>query len=182
VSQVPCVLICQNNHWAISIPTSRQTASETYAIKARAYGIPGVRVDGNDVLAVYAVVKRAVDRARRGGGPTFIEAFTYRIGAHSTSDDPSRYRDQAEVDAWLEKDPLVRLRRHLEHLGVWKDEDETKLEKELNQEIAHAIAEVEAAGSPGRETLFDDVHAEMPWHLRDQRDELLGLPPAPKTH
>jgi len=179
VFRVPCVLICQNNHWAISVPTSRQTASATIAVKGRAYGVPSLRVDGNDVLAVYKAVGEAVERARSGGGPTFIEALTYRIGAHSSSDDPTRYRSQEEVDVWLKRDPLLRLRRHLVHAKLIDDASDAALEQELNQEIAAAIAEVEPLGPPARETLFEDVYAETPWHLREQRDELLKTPPAP---
>jgi pyruvate dehydrogenase E1 component alpha subunit/2-oxoisovalerate dehydrogenase E1 component alpha subunit len=179
VYRVPCVLVCQNNHWAISVPTARQTASQTIAIKGRAYGIPSVRVDGNDVLAVYHAVSEAAARARGGGGPTFIEALTYRIGAHSTSDDPTRYRSQAEVEAWMKRDPLARLRAHLVHLGLLDDAADTALEQELNAEIAAAVAEVEALGPPARETLFDDVYAERPWNLEEQRAELLKTPPAP---
>jgi pyruvate dehydrogenase E1 component alpha subunit len=179
VFRVPCVLICQNNHWAISVPTARQTASPTLAIKGRAYGVPSVRVDGNDVLAVYAAVSEAVARARSGAGPTFIEAVTYRIGAHSTSDDPTRYRSQEEVESWMKRDPLARLHRHLAHTGLLDDDADAALERELNAEIAAAITEVEAFGAPPRETLFDDVYAELPWHLTEQRDELLRAPPAP---
>jgi pyruvate dehydrogenase E1 component alpha subunit len=179
VYQAPCVLICQNNHWAISVPTARQTASQTIAVKGRAYGIPSVRVDGNDVLAVHRVVSEAAARARGGGGPTFIEALTYRIGAHSTSDDPTRYRAQSEVEAWMKRDPLARLRAHAVHLGLLDDAADAALEQELNAEIAAAVAEVEALGPPARETLFDDVYAELPWNLEDQRAELAKTPPAP---
>jgi pyruvate dehydrogenase E1 component alpha subunit len=179
VFKVPCVLICQNNHWAISVPTARQTASASIAIKGRAYGIPSVRVDGNDVLAVYRAVSEAVTRGRSGGGPTFIEALTYRIGAHSTSDDPSRYRAQEEVDRWTLRDPLLRLRRHLVAQGLIDDAIDAGLEAELNAEIAAAVAEVEALGPPPRETIFEDVYADLPWHLRDQREELLRCPRAP---
>ena len=179
VYKAPCVLICQNNHWAISVPTARQTASATIAVKGRAYGVPSVRVDGNDVLAVHAVVSAAVDRARSGGGPTFIEALTYRIGAHSTSDDPTRYRSEQEVDIWMKRDPLLRLRRHLVARGLTDEAADGALEEELNAEIAAAITDVEGLGPPGRETIFDDVYEELPWHLREQRDELLGCPPAP---
>jgi len=182
VFQVPCVIVCQNNHWAISVPASRQSASETFAVKGRAYGVPSLRVDGNDVLAVYAGVKTAVDRARAGGGPTFIEALTYRIGAHSTSDDPTRYRSQDEVDAWLLKDPQERLRKHLEVLGAWSDDQEDALEKVLNDEIGAAIAAVEHAAPPSRASLFEDVYAELPWHLKDQQAELLANIEAPKIH
>lgn len=179
VFRVPCVIICQNNHWAISVPSSRQTASATMAVKGRAYGIPSVRVDGNDVVAVYRAVSEAAERARTGGGPTFIETLTYRVGAHSTSDDPTRYRSQDEVDLWMKRDPLLRLRRHLEMRGLVDDASDTALEQELNAQIAAAIAEVEALGAPARETLFEDVYAELPWHLAEQRAELLRTPPAP---
>jgi pyruvate dehydrogenase E1 component alpha subunit len=179
VFRAPCVLICQNNHWSISVPSSRQTASKTIAIKARAYGVPGVRVDGNDVLAVFRAVSDAVNAARSGQGPTFIECVTYRIGAHSTSDDPTRYRSDEEVQRWAKRDPIDKLRRHLVYLGVLGDELDRTLEQEIEAEISAAIAQVEKLGPPARETLFDDVYATPPWHIQEQRDELLGLPPAP---
>ena len=179
VYKVPCVMICQNNHFAISVPSKQQTASKTFAIKGRAYGVPSIRIDGNDVLAVYHAVSQALARARRGEGPTFIEALTYRIGAHSTSDDPTRYRSQEEVDEWLERDPVKATRRYLVKQGLMDDAREQALEEELNAEIAAAIREAEAHPMPGRETLFDDVYAELPWHLREQRDLLMGLDPAP---
>ncbi len=177
--QVPAVLVCQNNHWSISVPTAKQTASKTLAVKGRAYGIRSVRVDGNDLLAVYKVLSDAAARARHGEGPTFVEALTYRIGAHSTSDDPSRYRSDAEVESWKKKDPVDRLAKHLRLLGVVDDALETQLEAELTDEIATAVREVEASGAPARESLFDDVYLEMPAHLRAQRADLLSLPPAP---
>ncbi len=180
VFRVPCVLICQNNHWAISVPSSRQTASPTIAVKGRAYGIPSVRVDGNDVLAVWGAVSKAAERARNGEGPTFIEALTYRIGAHSTSDDPSLYRSQQEVDTWLKRDPLLRLRRHLEVRGLLDEAKDAELEARMSEEIAQAIALAEPLAAPARETLFDDVYAEMPWHLAEQRDQFLRTPPAPR--
>jgi pyruvate dehydrogenase E1 component alpha subunit len=181
VFQVPCVLVCQNNQFAISVPGARQTASATIAVKGHAYGVPSMRVDGNDVLAVYKAVKDAADLARAGGGPTFVECLTYRIGAHSTSDDPTRYRSQAEVDAWTKKDPIDRFRRYLVASGLLDDEQDAALEKEIHDEIGKAIATVEPAPNPDRATIFDDVYAELPWHLREQRDELLAAPPAP-TH
>ena len=181
VFKVPCVIICQNNHWAISVPGSRQTASKTYAMKGRAYGVPSLRVDGNDLLAVWGAVRDAAAKARAGGGPTFIEALTYRIGAHSTSDDPTRYRAQSEVDAWLLKDPLARLRKHLVMKGLVDDACDAALEAELNAEIARAITEVEPMAAPDRDTIFDDVYAELPWHLAEQREELRRTPPA-KPH
>lgn len=181
VYRVPCVTICQNNHWAISVPASKQSASETFAVKGRAYGVPSYRVDGNDLLAVYDVVKRCVDAARDGAGPSYIECVTYRIGAHSSSDDPTRYRSQEEVDAWIAKDPKKRLEAHLVHRGLWDASKEDALEKELNAEIGAAIVEVEKHEPPARETLFDDVYGAEPWHLREQRAELMAHPPAPKA-
>ena len=179
VFRTPCVLVCQNNHWAISVPAARQSASATFAIKGRAYGVPSVRIDGNDVLAVYGALRTALARARAGGGPTFIESVTYRIGAHSTSDDPTRYRSQDEVDEWMRRDPLARLRAHLEHRGLVDEASDDVLERELNAEIAAAIQAVESAPAPARATLFDDVYADLPWHLREQRRELLEGPVAP---
>ncbi len=175
----PAVLVCQNNHWSISVPTARQTAARTIAVKGRAYGMRSVRVDGNDLLAMYKVLTDAADRARRGEGPTFVEALTYRIGAHSTSDDPTRYRADAEVLAWKKKDPVDRLAKHLRLLGLIDDSHEAKLDEELSAEIGVAVNEVEALGAPARESLFDDVYAEVPQHLRDERAELMAMPPAP---
>jgi pyruvate dehydrogenase E1 component alpha subunit/2-oxoisovalerate dehydrogenase E1 component alpha subunit len=181
VWKAPCVLVCQNNHWSISVPTSKQTASPTIAVKARAYGIPGLRVDGNDLLAMHRAMTGAIDRARNGGGPTFIEAVTYRMGAHSTSDDPTRYRAQAEVDAWAKKDPLDRLRRHLVHRGLVTDASDATLDAELTAEIAAAIDAVESLPPPARESLLQDVFAEPTWNLREQMAELSRTRPAP-TH
>ena len=176
--KAPAVLVCQNNHWSISVPTARQTAARTIAVKGRAYGIPSVRVDGNDLLAVYAVLQQATERARRGEGPTFIEALTYRIGAHSTSDDPTRYRSDEEVDGWKKKDPVLRLSRHLRVIGAIDDAFEKALDAELAEEIAEAIKSVEELPPPDRATLFDDVYAKEPWHLKEQRVLLATLPPA----
>src|SRR3954463_14137835 len=121
VQNAPVVFFCQNNQWAISEPNDRQTRIPLYK-RAAGFGFPGIRVDGNDVLAVYAVTKAALDNARQGGGPTFIEAFTYRMGAHTTSDDPTRYRVSAEVEVWKERDPISRLKAHLVANGM-ADED-----------------------------------------------------------
>lgn len=179
VHQTPSVIVCQNNGWSISVPTSKQTASPTIAVKGLAYGVPSVRVDGNDVLAVYEVLREAFERARSGGGPTFVECVTYRIGAHSTSDDPTRYRTQAEVDRWQRRDPVERFHRWLAARGLTDDARRAAIEAELDAEIVQVIKEVEALPPPSRESLFDDVYAELPWHLREQRAELLALPPAP---
>jgi pyruvate dehydrogenase E1 component alpha subunit len=181
VFRVPCVIVCQNNHWAISVPSSKQTASATFAMKGRAYGVPAMRVDGNDLLAVYRVMREAIDRARSGGGPTFVEALTYRMGAHSSSDDPTRYRAQSEVDLWAQRDPIQRLRRHLFHRELLDEAKDEALDEALTAEISAAITEVEALGPPARETLFEDVYAELPWHLAEQRAEVLSSPPPTGT-
>lgn len=178
VFKVPAILVCQNNHWAISVPSSAQTAAPTFASKAVAYGIPGVRVDGNDVLAVYKAMTDAAARARRGEGATFIESVTYRIGAHSSSDDPSRYRTQDEVDAWIRKDPVERFQRYMAARGLHDDAREEALVAELDAEIRAAIAEAEAAAPVARETLFEDVYASAPWHLAEQAQHCSQLPPA----
>lgn len=172
VFQAPVVLICQNNGWAISVPVSAQTASATIAVKARAYGMPGVRVDGNDLLAVYASTAEAVERARSGGGPTFLELVTYRRLGHSSSDDPSRYRDEAEVKEWERKDPVLRFRRHLEKKRLWDDRREREASDSIAAEIATAVREAEAAPPPPLETLVEHVFAEVPARLRDELDEV----------
>jgi pyruvate dehydrogenase E1 component alpha subunit len=170
--KVPAVFVCQNNQWAISTPLSLQTVSETIAVKGLAYGIPSLRVDGNDVLAMYAAVKEAVDRARGGQGPTFIEALTYRLGAHSSSDDPTRYRDEAEPEAWRGKDPLVRFKKWLADTKVLPGDDEAALAADLEQEIREAIAAEEQAPRPPLESLITDVYKEPNWILKEQLAEL----------
>ena len=172
VYRAPVVFVCQNNHWSISVRVDRQTASESIAIKARAYGFHGVQVDGNDVEAVYAASAAAVAHARAGGGPTLIEALTYRIGAHSSSDDPTRYRDQNEVDQWVARDPLERAFERLVALGQWAPPRDEALRETLRAEIHAATQEAEAQPPLPAESLFDDVYSHEPWHLAEQRREL----------
>lgn len=168
VWKVPLVLFCQNNGWAISVPTHLQTASPSIAARATAFGFEGVQVDGNDLLATYAVTKQALEKARAGGGPTLIEALTYRVGPHSTSDDPSAYRDDAEVAPWRERDPITIFESQLEALDFW-DEDFGALVRESCQaELQEAARRAEEAGPPSIATMFDEVYAEMPWHIREQ--------------
>ena len=181
VFKAPVVFVCQNNHWAISVPTSKQTASESIAVKAQAYGFPGLKVDGNDAVAVYLAVKQAADRARSGGGPTLVECETYRIGAHSSSDDPTRYRDEREVEQWRKRDPLELFRGRLQAWGLWGARDEDELRARTLEEVNAAIAEAEKKPDPPRESLFEDVYARAPWSLREQREELLATPPAPRA-
>jgi len=170
VYRPPVVFLCQNNGWAISVPVRMQTASATLAVKARAYGLPGVRVDGNDLLAVHAATAAAVDRARSGGGPALIEFVTYRRLGHSSSDDPSRYRDEAEVAAWERKDPLVLLRRHLQRRRLWDDAREAAATDAVGEQVAAAVREAEAAPPPALETLVQHVVDGVPRHLRAQLD------------
>lgn len=172
VWKAPVVFVCQNNQWAISVPVGKQTASETLAVKAIAYGMPGVRVDGNDVLACYVAAKAAVDRARAGGGPTFIECLTYRLGGHSSSDDPTKYRDENEAKAWELKDPLLRHKAWLVARGEWSEAREEAFLAEAGKQITDAIAAVEAAPPPALDTLFRDVYATLPPHLLDQQRRL----------
>lgn len=173
VFKAPVVFFCQNNQWAITVPLKSQTASESIAIKAKAYGFEGVRVDGNDVLAVYTAVRAALAKARCGGGPTLIEALTYRMGAHSTSDDPRRYRDDGVVEPWRDRDPLERIESYLRERG-WLDDDGLKtMQAEIDQEIEDAIVSAEAQPPPEPESLFEDILAQPTARLLEQRAELL---------
>ncbi|MFO7245466.1 MAG: pyruvate dehydrogenase (acetyl-transferring) E1 component subunit alpha [Thermaerobacter sp.] len=174
VFKAPVVLFCQNNHYAISVPLERQTASRTIAQKAVAYGFPGVRVDGNDVLAVYAVTREAVERARRGEGPTLIEAVTYRYGPHTTADDPTRYRTADEVKEWQERrDPIMRFRRFLESRGLWSEAQEEELQERLRERAAEVVRKAENYPKPEPTNMFDYMYAELPWNLKEQREALL---------
>ncbi len=175
VFQVPAVFFCQNNQWAISVPLSHQTRSESLAVKAIAYGMPGVQVDGNDLLAVIAVTREAVERARRGGGPTFIEAVTFRMGGHSSSDDPTRYREKDLVETWEKRDPVNRLRAFLRAKGTLQDGVEEKWVEEINAEITQAITAAEALPPPAIETMFTDVYREMPKHLEEQMKYAIAM-------
>lgn len=168
VYKTPCIFFCRNNGWSISVPTERQTASESIAIKAEAYGIAGVQCDGNDVFAVHRTVREAIDRARRGEGATLIEALTYRVGAHSTSDDPRGYRKEAEVEPWRSKDPLPRFRQALEARGLWSAAEEAQEIETIEADIKRAVEAAEKKGPPTLESLFDEVYAERPWHLEEQ--------------
>jgi pyruvate dehydrogenase E1 component alpha subunit len=175
VLKAPVVLVCQNNGWAISVPRTSQTASETLAQKAVAYGIVGRLVDGNDVLAMYREVRAALDRARAGEGPTLIEALTYRYGPHSTADDPKRYRSSAELTDWQDtRDPLLRLRVYLESQGMWDETKQKALEEELRAEVATLVTAglTEPVQSP--ESLFDQVYETASPLLEEQRREMLA--------
>lgn len=168
----PVVFFCQNNQWAISVPTSRQT-TVPLAQRAAGFGFPGVRVDGNDVLAVHAVTQDALQRARDGEGPTLVEAVTYRMGAHTTSDDPSRYRDAAETERWRERDPIARVETYLRGVGTpqsWFDDLEREAEA-LGEEMREACRSLP---EPDLAELFDLVHVDEHPELAAQKAELLA--------
>lgn len=174
VYRAPCVFFVQNNQWAISVPVEHQMAGPSIAHRAIGYGMPGVRVDGNDVLACYAVMAEAAERARHGGGPTLIEAITYRMGPHTTSDDPTRYRSAAAVEEWAARDPIARYRTYLQAAGVWSE----RLEERVTARSKRLCAELRDAvvGAPDLDPaeMFDHVYAEITPDLEKQRDRLLA--------
>jgi 2-oxoisovalerate dehydrogenase E1 component alpha subunit len=174
VYRAPCVFFVQNNQWAISVPVSHQMAAPSIAHRAIGYGMPGIRVDGNDVLACFAVVAEAAERARAGGGPTLIEAITYRLGPHTTSDDPTRYRSQEEVDHWLARDPIPRYRTYLQSVGVWNERLEERVShrsERLRTELRESVV-----GAPDFDVaeMFDTVYHDITPALAEQRDQLLA--------
>ena len=181
VFRVPCVFVCQNNQWAISTPAARQSNTRTFAERALAYAMPAERLDGNDVCGLYLAFQRAAARARTGLGPTFLECVTYRTGPHSTSDDPSLYRSEAEVSEWRARHPIARLASSLESQGALSAAHGRALDDELRVELDAALELAEAAPPPPRASLFDDVYAELPGHLLEQRQELF-TPAKPFAH
>ena len=172
VFNTPCVFYVQNNQWAISVPLRRQTVAPSIAHKAIGYGIPGIRVDGNDPLACYAVMAEAADRARSGGGPTLIEAITYRLGPHTTSDDPTRYRTQQELDQWTALDPVPRYAAYLRNVGLWTD----RLGERVTARAQRLRAELRDStfGAPDIDVdeVFSTVYAEITPELQAQRRAL----------
>ena len=171
VFRTPNVFICYDNQFAISVPRSRQTASATIAQKALDYGFPGVVVDGNDVLAVLGTVREAVGRARAGEGPTLIEALTYRLADHTTSDDATKYREAADVAAWEKKDPIERLRLNLASRGLWDEAYEKDVRRSASERVEKAVAEAEAMPPASIEDLFAFTYASMPPGLAAQLAE-----------
>jgi pyruvate dehydrogenase E1 component alpha subunit len=170
VWHVPVIFVCQNNQWAISVPLKKQTNARTIAQKALAYGFPGIQVDGNDVLAVYAASRDAVEKARAGDGPTLIECVTYRLGVHTTADDPTKYRSDEEVKAWEQKDPLTRFRAYLEKKKLL----DGSVEEEVDEEIARAVERFEAMPPADPLGMFDHAYAELPQGVAAERAELAG--------
>ena len=176
VFKTATVFFCVNNQWAISTPLSKQMATETIAEKAAGYGMPGVRIDGFDPLACYQATREALDRGRNGGGPTLIEAFCYRIGAHGTADDPRLYRDEAEAERWRPLEPVSRFSGFLRRQGVLDDQTEEQLRAEAKATIAEAVKEMEAIEQPGLEILFDSVYASgRPWMFEEGLAELASV-------
>jgi len=171
---LPVVFVCQNNQWAISTPVAGQTASATLAQKAVAYGMPGLRVDGNDILATRVAAAEAVARARAGDGPTFVECVTYRMAVHTTADDPSVYRDEDEVEQWKRRDPIDRLRTYMSNRDLAGDDDFEQLESSVSEQVADAVEQAEARfeelGDPAG--MFDHVWAEPPPYVEAQRREV----------
>lgn len=171
VLQTPTIFLCQNNQWAISLPREKQTRSKTLAQKALAYGIPGLQVDGNDILAVYAATAEAAERARAGDGPTLIECVTYRLSIHTTADDPKKYREKEDVERWEKRDPLPRFQKYLIDRDLLSDNDVESLEDEIGQQVRDAWKEassrIEKLGGPP--VMFDYIYAEPPPCLQSQR-------------
>lgn len=176
VLKVPVIFVCQNNSWAISVPSSKQFKCETLAQRAFAYGMPGIRCDGNDVFAVNKVMKDAVARARAGEGPSFIEAVTYRLGDHTTADDARRYRDPEEVEKWISRDPLIRTRKYLEKKKAWTEAKQKALDEKAKELVAQVVKNAEGIEKPAIDDIFDYTFAgELPAELQRQRDTM-------KTH
>jgi len=173
VFHAPVVLVVQNNGWAISVPRHKQSAAQILAARGAGFGIPSVLVDGNDILAVYDVMQQAVNRARSGEGPTLVETLTYRIGAHTTADDPTRYRDSAEVESWRTKDPITRFQRFLIKRGLLTEEQVQQTITDLEEEINEAVREVEAMPPMAPDSFFDYTMAELPPRLQEERADLL---------
>jgi len=173
VFNLPIVFICQNNQWSISLPVKQQTATKTLAQKAWAYGFEGVQVDGNDVFAVYRATRAALEKARSGAGPTFIECLTYRIADHTTADDASRYRPASEVEEWQRKDALLRVRLFMEKRGLWTEADEKSVWERARGTIDAAVAEAESAAPPEASDMFDYVSANLSPRQKRQQSEMI---------
>ena len=172
VFKLPIVFFCQNNQWAISTPRSKQTAAETLAQKAVAYGIEGVQIDGNDVLGVYRRTSMALEKARRGEGPTLIEAVTFRRGDHTTSDDALKYRTEEESHSWDDRDPITRLENYFKKIGTWTDDYGKWVHEECTKEVEDAVEKGLALGAPPPEDIFRYIFKDMPPHYEEQLEQL----------
>lgn len=171
VNQAPCLFVCENNQWAISTGVREQTASESIHIKARAYGMPGYYVDGNDIVAVMEVCLHAAEQVRAGAGPALVECLTYRVGSHSNADADAEkfYRTRDEVGVWLGRDPIVRVEKLLEHLGhPVSAQERADLIAQIHREVDEQVTRAEASGQPDWRIMFEDVYSDLPDHLREQ--------------
>lgn len=177
VRKAPVIYFCRNNGYAISTPCSKQFAGEDIACRGKGYGISSFKVDGNDFFATYDVVAKAKEQCLKGNGPVLIEAVTYRLGAHSTSDDPSLYRSEEEVNHWREKCPLLRLRRYLEKQQQWSEEQEEKLLQEINESVSQAIAQAKKIPRKPLNYIVENVYFETPEYLKREYNELKSLFP-----
>jgi pyruvate dehydrogenase E1 component alpha subunit len=166
----PVVFICQNNHYAISTPNHQETGAATFAQKAIAFGFEGIQVDGNDFLAVYKATQDALEKAKRGEGPTLIECVTYRLSDHTTSDDAKKYRDEKEVEEWKGKDPILRLKAYLENAKKWNSKLEETLHKEVEEQIEKAVEIMEKVPNPEPEEMFDYIFEEITPLMKEHRD------------
>jgi len=172
VFKLPVIFICQNNHWAISVPREKQTASKTFAQKAFAYGFEGVQVDGNDIFAVYKSTKEAVDKAKKGDGPTFIECFTYRMSDHTTADDAVRYRPKEEVEAWKARDPILRLKLFMEKKGLWTEKYRNEIDEKAKAVVDEAVKKEEAIEHPQPKDMFAYTYEKLTQRQMRQMKEL----------
>ena len=174
VYDAPCMCLCENNQFAISVPRAKQTHAETIAQKAIAYGFEGIQIDGMDVFAVYKATKDAIEKARAGKGPTLIEAFTYRLCDHSTSDDASKYRPKEELEAWMKKDPVDRLEKYMRKKSLLDDTYKAKVLEASQQIVEKAVAEFEKLAPPDPKDMFKYVYAEMTPQQKEEMEDILG--------
>ena len=182
VFQVPMILIIQNNGWAISLPRAKQTFAKTLAQKGIAYGISCIQVDGNDVFAMYKATLTAIDRARAGKGPTLIEAVTYRMGDHTTSDESKKYRDEKEVEEWAKKDPIKRLEIYMEARKIGDKKYFDKIAKDATAQVEKAVEDMEKIPPPNPEDIFKYTFKEMPPQLQEQLNSLKEYMEAKGAH
>ena len=172
VNEVPCVVVVENNQYAISVPRNKQTASGTIAQKAFGYGVYGIQVDGNDIFAVYKATKEAVDRARAGKGPTLIENLTYRLADHSTSDDAKKYRSDKEVNEWLKKDPIIRLEKYMRSAKLLDDKYKKEVATKAKSQVEEEVKKFEAIPDPKPEEMLTNVYSELTPELKEELEEL----------
>jgi pyruvate dehydrogenase E1 component alpha subunit len=174
IFKLPVIFLCENNQWAISLPRARQCAAKTLAQKALGYGFEGVQVDGNDVFAVYKATKKALEKAYEGNGPTLIECVTYRVSDHTTSDDASRYRDPKELEGWIRKDPIDRLRRYMKRVGIWSEEYEKNAEANASDKVRKAVEEAESLQPQLPTEMFIWAFKDMTPRLKEEFESLSG--------